>query len=157
MITLANEIQLHQLYQHRSTQHGETVAMASMTDSYKSKMHLIHQASLASNGQMTQETRNRAEDQFEGESEMEIIITPSPIPPIVFYGPPPIAGAPPSYSAVMRIGSYSELYPAPGRPRRREVQIQPSPPFIAPTPPPSYAEAQGYYVEGSVVASGKAI
>lgn len=59
-------------------------------------------------------------------------------------GPPPLSGAPPSYSAVMQIATSS--FP---------IRIQPSPPFVAPPPPPSYAEAQGYAAERPLmVASG---
>lgn len=65
------------------------------------------------------------------------------------YGPPPLAGAPPSYSAVMRLGNFDHPRP-PSIIRRREVPIQPSPPFIAPAPPPSYAEAEGFLVEAAV-------
>lgn len=84
---------------------------------------------------------------------MEITISPPPGPPKVIYGPPPLAGAPPSYSAVMRLGNFD--YPAlAANGRRRGIPLQPSPPFIAPAPPPSYAEAEGFYVEAEV-ASGK--
>lgn len=85
---------------------------------------------------------------FEPESEVEITIAPPPGPTRVITGSPPIAGAPPSYSAVMRIGgSFTEILPPPFIKRKRDIQIQPSPPFIAPYPPPSYAEAEGYQLE----------
>lgn len=94
----------------------------------------------------------QAKQLFEQDSEVEITITPPPVPPCVIHGPPPLAGAPPTYSAVMRVGSFTEILPPPIA-RRREVPIQPSPPFIAPIPPPSYAEAEGFYME-TAVASG---
>lgn len=87
------------------------------------------------------------------DSEMEITISPPPGPPKVIYGPPPVEGAPPSYSAVMRLGPFDILPPS-SNGRRRGIPLQPSPPFIAPAPPPTYAEAEGFYVEAQV-ASGK--
>lgn len=81
---------------------------------------------------------------------MEITISPPAVPPKVIYGPPPLAGAPPSYSAIMRLGTYDLLS---SNARRRGIPIQPSPPFVAPAPPPSYAEAEGFYAELEV-ASG---
>lgn len=102
--------------------------------------------------QATPQSFSNSISPFEQESEIEITITPSPVSPKVIYGPPPLVGAPPSYSAVMRLGSFIEILPPP-IPRRREVQIQPSPPFIAPIPPPTYAEAEGVYMENAV-ASG---
>lgn len=80
---------------------------------------------------------------------MEITISPPPGPPMVVYGPPPLAGAPPSYSAVMRLGTF-DYPPLPPDARRRGIPLQPSPPFIAPAPPPTYAEAEGFYAEVEV-------
>lgn len=71
----------------------------------------------------------------------EIQITPAPVRPTVIIGSPPLIGAPPSYAAIMRIGPPD---PHPSR-ARGNIRIQPSPPFIAPHPPPSYAETQGLY------------
>lgn len=74
-------------------------------------------------------------------TEVEIRITPPAGPTTIIQGPPPLEGAPPSYSAIMRIGP-----PEPSSARgRRVVSMQPSPPFIAPHPPPSYAETCGIY------------
>lgn len=83
----------------------------------------------------------------------EIQITPSLVPPRPIHGTPPLHGAPPSYSAVMRIGSVNT--PS-GRTFGRRVgsHIEPSPPFISPSPPPTYAEAQGRYYRPILVDSG---
>ncbi|XP_018319226.1 lipopolysaccharide-induced tumor necrosis factor-alpha factor homolog isoform X2 [Agrilus planipennis] len=72
----------------------------------------------------------------ETDSRLEVLISPPPYPPRIIQGPPSISGAPPSYSAVMRLGSE----PIWGR----AIAIRPSPPFIAPPPPPAYTQAVGY-------------
>lgn len=74
--------------------------------------------------------------------DVEIILTPPSQTPVVQQGPPPVLGAPPSYSAVLRLGPIDPIF-YPDRSRRPQIRIQPSPPFIAPPPPPSYAEVQG--------------
>lgn len=65
--------------------------------------------------------------------EVEIILNPQ------VQQDPPVSGAPPSYSAVLRLGT-NETRP---NTRRPQIRIQPSPPFVAPLPPPSYAEVHG--------------
>ncbi|KAF2879985.1 hypothetical protein ILUMI_26188 [Ignelater luminosus] len=78
-------------------------------------------------------------------SDTEVNITPLPFQPYIIHGPPPLAGAPPSYSAVMRIGPSDPMF------RDRPLRIQPSPPFIAPIPPPSYGEVQGYHLDRPMI------
>ncbi|XP_022907865.2 uncharacterized protein [Onthophagus taurus] len=82
----------------------------------------------------------------------EVQISPSLIPPRPIVGEPPLEGAPPSYSAVMRIGpsrtSHRRLF------GRRADALEPSAPFISPAPPPTYAEAQGHYYRPVLVDSG---
>lgn len=81
----------------------------------------------------------------------QIQITPSLVPPRPIHGSPPLQGAPPSYSAVLRIGNTTPE----GTPGRRlGNHIEPSPPFISPSPPPTYAETQGRYYRPIVVDSG---
>ena len=83
----------------------------------------------------------RNENRVGSRSFQQIQISPSIVPPRPIYGDPPSQGAPPSYSAVMRIGNVEvqneRLF------GRRDPWVEPSPPFIAPVPPPTYAEAQG--------------
>ncbi|XP_031348569.1 uncharacterized protein LOC116174734 isoform X2 [Photinus pyralis] len=55
-----------------------------------------------------------------------------------FYIAPPITGAPPSYSAIMRMDE-RRLHET----TRSGITMQPSAPFIAPRPPPSYTESLG--------------
>lgn len=82
---------------------------------------------------------------------VHIHITPPVGQTAVIQGPPPLDGAPPTYSAIMRIGPIDM-----GMTRgRRTVRIQPSPPFIAPRPPPSYAETQGVYTRNLLQRSGE--
>lgn len=76
---------------------------------------------------------------------VSVQLTPSAAPPLVLYSAPPLQGAPPTYSALMHVGPQentlnNRVF------SRRDVQIQPSAPFIAPPPPPSYAQAQGFCV-----------
>ncbi|GJQ70750.1 hypothetical protein Trydic_g682 [Trypoxylus dichotomus] len=80
----------------------------------------------------------------------DIQITPSLVPPRPIHGSPPLQGAPPSYSAVMRIG---DATPTRSFGRRLGSHIEPSPPFISPSPPPTYAEAQGRYYRPIIVDS----
>ncbi|XP_017776192.1 PREDICTED: lipopolysaccharide-induced tumor necrosis factor-alpha factor homolog isoform X2 [Nicrophorus vespilloides] len=84
------------------------------------------------------------QDRDDPPSEVELCefeITPPPYSPLVLYSAPPVQGAPPTYSAILRIGPADTCSRRLGR--RPEIRMQPSPPFIAPIPPPSYAEAQG--------------
>ncbi|KAI4471050.1 lipopolysaccharide-induced tumor necrosis factor-alpha factor [Holotrichia oblita] len=80
----------------------------------------------------------------------EIQITPSLVPPRPIHGSPPLEGAPPSYSAVMRIGDTAVARPFG---RRVGSNIEPSPPFISPSPPPTYAETQGRFYRPILVDS----
>lgn len=79
-----------------------------------------------------------------------------PVGPRMFHhgvlGIPPLHGAPPTYSAVMRIGGNNPINTSSNATnsrlfnslfRRPEVCLQPSAPFIAPPRPPTYAEVQG--------------
>lgn len=99
---------------------------------------------------------SRALNPVEDDPEIEIRITPPPTPPRVIYGPPPIAGAPPSYSAIMKIGTLESPPPYTHQPHG-EVRIQPSPPFIARNPPPTYAEAEGFFTDDFLVPSSRYI
>lgn len=88
------------------------------------------------------------------DSDIEVSIAPSTVPPRVVQAPPPLAGAPPSYSALMRLDGNDQMRLCNNR--RPGIGIQPSPPFIAPQPPPSYAEVQGFQMDRPyIVASGK--
>lgn len=115
-----------------SNQNYPTTSTRSVTNSPPAKAHRYYRAL---SGQIASDT--------------EVNITPLPFEPYVIHGPPPLAGAPPSYSAVMRIGPSDPMF------RDRPIRIQPSPPFVAPIPPPSYGEVQGYHLDRPmIVASG---
>lgn len=83
---------------------------------------------------------------------MEITLPPiHNVPANLVHIPPPLASAPPSYSAVLRLGPLE----ASQRNRLPFIRNQPSPSFIAPPPPPSYAEVQGHYSARDLLATCK--